>query len=303
MDQLLAMRVFVRIAEAGTFFKAADSLNLPRSTVTKLVQELEGHLGVKLLQRTTRRVSVTPEGAAYHERATRLLAEVEDMDGLVAHQRAQPKGRLRVDIGSSLANLILLPALPQFRTRYPDIQIDVGVSDRPADLIGEGVDCVFRGGALAESSLVARRIAELDFVTCASPVYIEKYGTPSHPSDLEKGHVLCSYASSLTGRSYPLYFKRREEVFEIQGRAMVSVNESTAHLTGLLVGLGIGQVPKFMAQPHVKGGALVTLFKSWTRPRHPLHVVYPPNRHLNAKVRVFVDWSVEVFGKFDDRPS
>ncbi|HEY0341280.1 MAG TPA: LysR family transcriptional regulator, partial [Steroidobacteraceae bacterium] len=172
MDQLLALRVFVRIAEAGAFSKAADSLNIPRPTVTKLVQELEAHLGVKLLQRTTRRVTVTAEGAAYYERAVRLVSEVEDMDARAAHTRSQPRGRLRIDIGSSLANLILIPALPNFRARYPDIQIHLGVSDRPIDLIGEGVDCVIRAGVLADSSLMAKRIAELDYITCASPAYL-----------------------------------------------------------------------------------------------------------------------------------
>jgi LysR family transcriptional regulator for bpeEF and oprC len=158
MDQLLALRTFIRIAEAGTFAKAADQLNLPRSTASKLIQDLEDHLGTKLIQRTTRTVTVTPEGADYYERALRLVGELEDMDAAAAHMRAQPKGRLRVDIGSSLANLILILALPDFRKRYPDIEVYLGVSDRPVDLIGEGVDCVIRGGALSDTSLIARRI-------------------------------------------------------------------------------------------------------------------------------------------------
>lgn len=179
MDQLLALRMFVRIAEAGTFSKAADTLNIPRPTATKLIKDLEAHLGVKLLQRSTRRVTVTAEGAAYYERAALLLDDVEEMDALVAHTRAQPRGRLRVDIGSSLANLILIPALSDFRAKYPEIRIDLGVSDRSVDLISEGVDCVIRGGVLADTSLIARHIADLDYVTCASPTYLAKKGTPS----------------------------------------------------------------------------------------------------------------------------
>lgn len=177
MDQLLALRMFVRIAEAGTFSKAADTLNIPRPTATKLIKDLEAHLGVKLLQRSTRRVTVTAEGAAYYERAALLLDDVEEMDALVAHTRAQPRGRLRVDIGSSLANLILIPALSDFRAKYPEIRIDLGVSDRSVDLISEGVDCVIRGGVLADTSLIARHIADLDYVTCASPTYLAKKGT------------------------------------------------------------------------------------------------------------------------------
>lgn len=302
MDQLLALRAFVRIAEVGTFTRAADLLKIPKPTVTKLVQNLESHLGARLLQRTTRRVTVTPEGAAYYERATRLIAELEEMDAFVANARARLRGRLRVDIGSSLANLILIPALPAFRARYPEIQLELGVSDRPVDLIGDGVDCVIRGGALADSTLVARRIAELDYITCASPAYLKAHGTPKHPRELEQKHHVLGYFSSLSGRPFPLYFTHGEEQLEIQGRTAVAVNESTAHLTALLTGLGISQTFSFMVKPHIRSGGLVPLLKDWTRSRHPLQVVYPPNRHLNAKLRVFIDWVAEVFGKYDSRP-
>lgn len=308
MDHLMALRVFVRIAESGAFSKAADSLGVPRPTATKLVQDLEAHLGAKLLQRTTRRVSVTPEGAAYYERAVRLVSELDDMDADVQSARSQPKGRLRVDIGSSLANLILLPALPAFRARYPDIQLELGVSDRPVDLVGEGVDCVVRGGALAETSLVARRIANLDYVTCASPLYLQARGTPRHPSELQPpadthvpGHVIAAYFSSLTGRLFPLSFQQGETQIEVSGHTSVAVNESTAHLTALLTGIGLGQTFRFMAAPHLRSGALQAVLADWTRPRHPLHLVYPSHRHLNAKLRVFADWVVQVFAPFDDR--
>ncbi len=301
MDQLLALRVFVRIAEAGTFSKAADSLNIPRPSATKLIQELETHLRAKLLQRTTRRVTVTPEGAAYYERASRLIAELTEMDAQASHARSQFKGRLRVDIGSSLANLILIPRLPAFRRLYPDIQLDLGVSDRPADLIGEGVDCVIRGGMLAETSLVARRIAELAYVTCASPAYLAVQGTPTHPGDLERGHHALGYFSSLTGRPFPLQFHLGGEVIEPAVPVAVGVNESTAHLTGLVAGLGLGQTFEFMAQPDIARATLTRLLENWSRPRHPLHILYPPNRHLSAKLRVFIDWLAEVFAAFDAR--
>ena len=308
MDQLLALRVFVRIAETGAFAKAADTLDIPRPTVTKLVQDLEAHLGTKLLHRTTRRVSVTPEGAAYYERAARLVADLEEMDANAASARVQLQGRLRVDIGSSLANLILIPALPDFRARYPDIRLDLGVSDRPIDLIGDGVDCVIRGGALADSSLVARRIADLDYVTCASPVYLHARGVPRDPKALDATgaqpeHVVCSYFSSSTGRTFPLLFQRGQETLGVDGTTRVGVNESTAHLTALLAGLGIGQTFRFMAAPHLRSGALKAVLADWTRPRHPMHLVYPSARHLNAKLRVFSDWVAEVFAPYDDRPA
>jgi LysR family transcriptional regulator for bpeEF and oprC len=295
MDQFLAIRTFVRIAETGTFAKAAESLGLPRSTASKLIADLEDRLGTKLVQRTTRTVIVTPEGAAYYERAIRLIGELEDMDAALSNTRAQLKGRLRIDIGSSLANLILIPKLPDFRSRYPDVEVYLGVSDRPVDLISEGVDCVIRGGELSDTTLIARHICELDYVTCAAPSYIEAHGMPAAPSQLEHGHHVTSYFSSLTGKNFPLYFHRGDEIIEINMRSMAAVNESTAHLSSLLAGLGIGQTFRYFARPHIDSGRLVPVLQDWTRPKHSLHIMYPPNRHLNAKLRVFVDWVAQVF--------
>lgn len=160
---------------------------------------------------------------------------------------------------------------------------------------------MIRGGALAESSLVARRIANLDWVTCASPVYLGARGVPKHPSDLEKGHALAGYFSSLTGKAFPLIFERGDERIEIHGHTGVAVNESTAHLTALLNGLGISQTFRVMAARHLASGALKVVLTAWKRPRQPLYVVYPSNRHLSAKLRVFVDWVAEVFAPFNDR--
>src|SRR6201988_359625 len=204
MDQLLSLRVFTRIADAGTFVKAAESLKLPPSTVTKLIQDLESHLGVKLLHRTTRRVTVTPEGAAYYERAIRIIGDVDDMDEFVSNQRAQPKGRLRIDVPSILANTILLPSLHTFRARYPEIEIILGVSDRNADLIGGAVYGVIRGKPRPVSALIARRIAEIDYVTCASPSYIMEYGAPSHPKHFEKRTVIYTNLSSLSVKTFSM---------------------------------------------------------------------------------------------------
>jgi LysR family transcriptional regulator for bpeEF and oprC len=298
MDQFSAIRVFMRIAESGSFSKAADLMGIPKSTVTRLVQELEAHLGIKLLQRTTRRVTVTPDGAAYYERAVRLVADLDEMDAQAASARSKPKGRLRIDIGSSLANFILIPALPGFRLRYPDVQIDLGVSDRPMDLVRDGVDCVIRGGALPDSSLVVRRVALLEFVTCASPAYLQQYGRPTHPQDIERGHVPIHYFSSLTGRPFPMRFHRENEAIEVVAPTGVSVNESTAHLTALLSGLGISQTFQYMARSYVERGALVPLLTDWTRPAYQLNLLYPPTRQLSAKLRVFIDWTVEVFQQF-----
>lgn len=302
MDHLLALRVFVRIAEAGTFGKAADQLSLPRSTASKLIQDLEQHLGTKLIQRTTRSITVTPEGAQYYERARRLITDLEEMDDAAGQARAQPKGVLRVDVGSVHANQILLPALPQFQAAYPDIELRLGVSDRPSDLVSEGIDCVIRGGVLADTTLIARKLGEMELITCCHARYVAQHGQPAHPRDIAaQQHQVVGYFSALTGKVFPLRFARGDEVLEIEAHGAIAVNESTAHLTALAAGLGIGQTFAWFVREALARGDLVRILPDWQPPRHPLYILYPPNRHLNAKVRVFVDWAVQVFAAADAR--
>lgn len=300
MDHLSALKMFNRIVESGSFAKAADLLDVPRATATKLIQDLEAHVGVTLLARTTRRVTVTTEGAAYYERSRRLVQELEDMDSEAGRAGGLVRGHLRVDVGSSIASVMLIPALPDFHRRYPDVSLHLGVSDRAVDLIGEGVDCAIRTGTFADTSLIARRLARLDYVICATPAYLAKHGTPQHPLDIETGHWVLPYFSSLTGRPFPIRLERGDEKFEVHGRAALAVNESTAHVTALLSGMGLGQTFRFMAEPHFASGTLVEILPEWSTPAQRLSIVYPPNRHLNARLRVFVDWAVEHFAAFDD---
>lgn len=297
MDQIQAMRVFVRVVEAGTFTRAADSLGLPKGTVTKQIQGLEAHLRVKLLNRTTRRVTVTPDGAAYFERAARLLNDFDDIEASMTNAQANPTGRLRIDVGTSVARLIILPALQGFLDRYPDIQVDLGVSDRTVDLITDNVDCVIRAGPLTDQSLVARRIGNLTWMTVASPAYIKRYGTPMHPNDIEKRHLLVAFFSGSTRRLYPHVFQKGDEFVELTGPYRVSVNEGNAHLGAVLGGFGISQCITFFAEPYLASGELVEVLADWTVPLLPVHVVYPPNRHLSAKVRAFVDWAADLFAQ------
>ena len=295
MDQIQSMRMFTRVVEAGSFTKAAESLDVPKGTVTKQIQHLEARLRVKLLNRTTRRVTVTPDGAAYYERTIRLLNDLDDIEASMANAQANPKGRLRVDIGTSVARLLVIPQLHTFYERYPDIQLDLGVSDRPVDLISDNVDCVIRGGDLIEQSLVARRIGNISLITVASPDYLRRHGVPEHPNDLEQGHHTVNYFSARTGRQYPHEFVKGDEHIEISGRHRLSVNEANAVTEAVLAGLGISQIGSFGAAPLLANGTLIQLLKEWTHPPIPVYVVYPPNRHLSAKVRAFVDWAAELF--------
>ena len=301
MDQLSAMRCFIRVVESGSFTRAADLLALPKGTVTKQIQHLEGRLKVRLLNRTTRRVTVTPDGAAYYERTVRLLADLDDIETSMTQANASPSGRLRVDVGASIARLLIVPALPQFFAQHAGIQLDLGVSDRPVDLIADNVDCVIRAGELTEQSLVARRIGTLSIVTVASPSYLERHGMPAHPHELEgDGHRTINYFSSRTGRSFPHEFVRGGEHLEVAGRYQLAVNESNALTSAVLGGLGITQVASFQAAPYLDNGSLVRVLTEWSHPQLPIHLVYPPNRHLNARVRAFADWAIALFSEATD---
>lgn len=295
MDQLSAMRAFSRVVEVGSFTRAAELLDMPKATLTKLIQGLETHLRTQLLHRTTRRVNVTPDGAAYYERAMRLLADLEELDGSMTQSQTSPAGKLRVDVSAAVARLCIVPALSGFQKRYPDIRIDLGVTDRPVDLIAENVDCVIRAGDLKDQSLIARRIAELEFATCASAGYIEQRGEPRHPRDLETTHFVVGYFSTRTGHPYPLTFNLGNERLEFPGRSLIAVNDGNAYVAAGLAGLGVIQAPRFMMRHEMAAGSLRPVLTEWTTDTLPLYVVYPPNTHLSNRLRVFVDWVADLF--------
>ena len=303
MNKLQAMEVFVQVVDAGGFTRAAEAMHLPKATVSTLVQSLELALEVKLLHRTTRQVSVTADGAAYYERCLRILSDVKEAEESLSRNRATPSGRLRVDTTTGIANTLIIPALPEFFQRYPDIQLDLGCSDRPVDLIEEGVDCALRGGALPDSGLIARRIGVLQFATAASPAYLARYGRPSHPRDLA-AHRCVNYFSSKTGKTYDLDFQRGEEKINIATPASLAVNDATANLCAGLAGLGLVQLATYMLQPYLDSKQLELVLEDWTSSPIPINVVYPQNRHLSAKVRVFVEWVADLFvthPKFQNR--
>jgi LysR family transcriptional regulator for bpeEF and oprC len=295
MDQLLAIRVLARVIESGSFTRAADSLSMPIATVSKLVRDLEGHLGVRLLQRTTRRVTVTPEGEEYYAKSGRVLRDLEDIDGAFNTARGKPRGQLRIDVGGSTARDVLIPVLSDFMTRYPDIRIDLSVSDRSADLIGDKVDCVIRGGALESSSHVARRLGEAVLITCAAPAYLKQFGRPAYPDELKNGHRLVSYVSSDTGRPFPFRFEQDGKKVEIKVDHRVGVNESNAHLAACIAGLGIVQTFGYAAASALREGTAVEILRDWRPAPYPFQLVYPQSRHVTHRLRVFMDWLLEVF--------
>lgn len=291
----MAMRAFTRVVETGSFTRAADSLNMPIATLSKLVKALEAHLGVRLLQRTTRRVTPTPEGQDYYEKARRVLIDIEDIDTSFNAVKQQPHGYLRIDVGGSTARDVLIPMLPDFMRRYPDIRIDLGVADRPVDLISGNVDCVIRGGALGDSSLIARHIGNAEMITCATPGYLKEHGIPAYPEELRNGHKLVSYLSPANGRAVPFRFTHDDEVREINLRHHIGVNESNAHLAAAVAGMGIIQTFRYSVGAMLEAGTLVEILVKWRPPDYPFYVVYPQNRHVTQRLRVFIAWLAEVF--------
>ncbi|HDY6830882.1 TPA: LysR family transcriptional regulator [Klebsiella pneumoniae] len=295
MDRFDAMRAFARVVEAGSFTKAAQTLHMSKTTVTQLIQQLESRLRVRLLHRTTRKLGVTPDGAVYYERVIRLLADMEDAENSLSSAAMTPRGRLRVDVPSPLARLILVPALPAFHARYPDIQIDMGVSDRVVDLIGDNVDCVLRGGQITDQSLIARHVSDLQIGVYVAPSYVERLGAPAHPRELQNtDHCIVGFLSSRTSKIDPLVLCSENERIEITGNYVLAVDDGNAYLEAGLVGLGVIALPNYMAAAHQAVGALIPLFTQWRISPMPLYLAFPPNRHVNAKLRVFIDWIVEV---------
>lgn len=293
MDKLHAMRVFVRVVEANSFTRAADTLGLPRASVTTTIQNLEASLGVRLLQRTTRKLSLTLDGAAYLEGATRILSDIDEIEASFTSTRKAPRGRLRVDMPGSIGRLLIIPTIHEFHARYPDIDIMIGMGDRPIDLIQEGVDCVLRVGDLQDSSLIARRVGAFRLVTVASPAYLATHGTPATIEALEQ-HTAVNYFTR-TGKVHGLSFERDGLTHEVTMAGKVSVNDADAYVTCALEGLGIAQTARFMVLPHLRDGSLVEILKDWGPGMITISALYPHHRHLSPKVRAFVDWAAELF--------
>ncbi|OKA24175.1 LysR family transcriptional regulator [Pseudomonas versuta] len=294
MDRFNAMLVFTRIVDLGGFARAADSLQMPRASVTVLIKQLEAHLGVQLLHRTTRQVSPTLDGAAYYQRCVSLLSDLEEAEGLF--RGSQPKGKLRVDMPAAVGRLVVFPALPEFTRRYPLIELEVGLSDRPVDLIREGVDCVVRGGLTMDDSLVARPLVMMDQVTCASPDYLQAHGVPQSLEDLS-GHQVVEYFSSVSGKRYGLEFQAGDEVRLIDLPKQVSVNSAEGYLAACMAGYGLVQTPHYHVAQLVREGRLQEVLGDCLPPRLALTALYPQHRQLSSRVRVFVDWLVDLCGR------
>ncbi|KRB61937.1 transcriptional regulator [Rhizobium sp. Root708] len=294
MDRFDAMRVFSRVVERRSFTLAAEDTGLPRSTVTDAVKQLEARLGVRLLQRTTRHVSPTLDGEAYYQRCLSILADIEDAEGAFAG--AKPKGILRVDVHGTLARHFVLPSLPSFLATYPDIEFYMSEGDRLVDLVREGIDCVLRVGVPQDSDMVARRVAMLEEVTLASPAYLERHGMPEHPDKLD-GHRMVGFRSTATGGVLPLEFLVAGNIRNVTLPATITVNAAESFISAARLGLGLIQVPRYHAEKDLADGTLVHVLPDFPLTETPVSLLYPRNRQLSPRVRVFIDWLVKVFAR------
>lgn len=292
MDKVDAMRLFARIVERRSFTLAAQDLELPRSTVTEAVKKLEARLGVRLLERTTRQVRPTLDGEAYYQRCLAILAEIEEAEA--AFTGARPSGLLRVDAPSPLARHFMLPGLPGFLDRYPGIQLRIGEGERYVDLVSEGIDCVLRVGKPADSSMIGRQIALLEEGTYASPAYLERHGHPASPDDLH-GHRMVGFVSSATGGVLPLEFQEGPTLRQVTLPQTITVVGAEMYASLARLGMGLIQVPRYRAQQDLANGTLAEVLPHHPPSPSPVYVLYPQNRQLSPRVRVFIDWITTEF--------
>lgn len=292
MDRFDSMRVFARIVERRSFTQAAEDLGLPRSSVTDAVKGLEARLGVRLLQRTTRQVSPTLDGEAYYQRCVQLIADLEDAEG--AFVGAKPSGLIRIDVHGTQARYFLLPGLARFRQLYPDIHLHFSETHQPIDLIREGFDCMLRAGELHDSPLIRRRLATLERGTFASPSYLERFGTPSHPDEL-KGHEMVGFMAADTFKVSPLAFTVAGKLRELTLPAAITVTGPETNVAAACHGLGLIQVPRYRVVSELATGTLVEILADYPPSALPVHVLYSHTRQLSPRLRVFIDWMTQQF--------
>jgi len=293
MNNFGALPIFVAVIESGGFSSAARKLGISKSAVSKRITQLEHTLGVRLLHRTTRRLSLTEAGERYFEYATRAVASAADAEDAVAQLQGKPQGRLRIHTLMSFGHLHVAPIIPEFLKRYPDIHINMVMDDKVVDLVEGGFDVAIRAGEQPDSSLVARKLSPCRSVLCASPDYVANWGRPKTPSELlEHNCVVYSYSNS--ANEWTFTRQSRSEKILVSGN--YQVNNSEALRETLLKGIGIGRVPTFIVGPDLISGRLIPLLNTYEMPSRMLYAVFPERQYLPAKVRVFLDFAIERFG-------
>lgn len=295
MDKVKAMRTFVRIVEANSFSKAAETLGLPRASLTATMQNLEAFLGTQLLQRTTRRLSLTADGADYLKSCLDILSAIDESELAFRGPNAKkPKGKLRIDLPGAVGRKLVLPRIAQFHALYPEVELVISLSDRLVDIMQEGIDCALRVGRLQDSALIGRQIGNMRFVTCASPAYLKQFGTPVKITDLQSHRAIVHF-SGRNGRAFDWDFIVDKEVIKVEMRGPIAVNDADANVCCALQGLGLTQCAVYQAKEHLDSGALVEVLMEWPPTSMPISLLYPPGRMASPKVNVFASWVASLF--------
>ena len=289
MDKIHAMQLFVRVAELESFSRAAESLTLPKGSVSRQIQALENRLGTQLLHRTTRRVSLTQDGMVYYERAKDLLTNLDELDGMFQHDPSTISGRLRVDMPVSVARNLVIPKLPAFLQQYPGIELELSSSDRLVDVIREGFDCVVRVGALKDSGLIARPLGKLSVINCASPDYVTRFGYPETLEDLGS-HAVIHYAATLGTRPQGFEFYNGTSTQWVKTGGVLTVNSTETYQAACIAGLGIIQVPRVGVRDALRTRKLIEVLPQYRAESMPVSLIYPHRRNLSRRVHLFMEW-------------
>jgi LysR family transcriptional regulator, regulator for bpeEF and oprC len=289
VDRIDLFRIFTRVVDCSSFTRAAITLGVPRSSVSVAIQELEARIGARLIYRTTRSVSPTQDGVAFYERCQRVIADVEETENLFRQTSAKPSGRIRIDVPARIGRLIIAPALPSFLDFYPDIEIQLGVTDRAVNLVEDSVDCVLRVGLLADSTMIARSVGHLALINVAAPIYLDRYGTPTVPNDLKK-HFAVNYASPSTGRVEEWEWMENDILHKMPMRGRVTVNSAEAYISCCLAGLGLIQIPHYDVKAHIGAKELIEVLPHFRADPMPITLLYPNRQHLSRRVKVFIEW-------------
>lgn len=300
MDKVYAMQLFIRVAELESFTRAAESLGLPKGSVSRQIQALENHLGTQLLHRTTRRVQLTQDGMVYYERAKDLLINLDELDGLFLHDPSTLSGRLRVDMPVAVAKNLVIPRLPTFVQQYPGLEIELSSSDRLVDVIREGFDCVVRVGTLKDSGLIARPLGKLSVINCASPDYLARFGYPETLEDLS-GHAVVHYAVNLGTRPQGFEVYRDNATQWIKTGGILTVNSTETYHAACLAGLGIIQAPRIGVREALRSRKLEEILPQYRAQPMPVSLIYPHRRNLSRRVHLFMEWLTDVMKAYVDQ--
>jgi DNA-binding transcriptional LysR family regulator len=291
MDRFDSMNLLTRVVERQSFTAAASDLGIPRSSATLAIKQFEERLGVRLLHRTTRHVTPTLEGEIYYRRCKAILAEIEDADAALTGREV--RGLLRIEVHGPTARTFILPELPAFLKRHPALTLHIGEGDRFVDIVREGFDCVIRGGEIADSDLIVRRLGLAQEMTFASPAYLEDHGIPRSLEDL-RGHEMIGFASSRTGQVLPLEFTVERELRTVMLPSRITVTNTDTYANLARLGFGLMQAPRYRYAEDLAAGTLVEVLHQHPPSPTPISVLYPKSRQLSPRVRVFMDWLVEV---------